>query len=294
MTEKKSQSSKICVWDATVKKSIGDPRKWLQTWTKKWCYQEEKGEGGYEHYQVRFSLKVAERKNTLLKKIPKGWHISITSAENRDNMFYVMKEEGRIAGPWTDTDPVMSRELKWLMSVGLLPWQKEIVESFKTYDCNHVNILIQKKGLAGKSMLVDYLEYHKLAECLPPYNDMKEMSQAAWGAVDTYEQGNFMFDMPRSLKKDKLWQFFAGIELMKSGKLFDTRYQYKRRRLAQRPVIWVMTNDVPDLTLLTRKRWKLWWITKEGELHKWYKGAPIPEDDPCEDDPEDPFYEKGF
>lgn len=70
--------------------------------------------------------------------------------------------------------------------------------------------------------------------------------------------------MPRAINKEKLAQFFAGIETLKSGYCYDDRYKFNRR-LFDRPRICVFTNVEPDLKLLSKDMWKLWTVT-DGQL----------------------------
>lgn len=256
----KPKNSQLCVWDFTIAKKYGDPIKWMRKYCKKWCYQLEEGKKGYQHYQCRVSLKVKQRKTELLKWLPTGWHLSPTSTANRDNQFYVMKEEGRLEGPWTDKDSIKTRELIAMEEAGLYPWQESATELIKEYNPDQIDILIAPAGMNGKTMWGIYCYYYKYGFPLPPYNDMKELSQAAWGAATEYDAQNFIIDMPRGMKKDKLWSFFSGIEMIKSGMIFDTRYNFKVCQLEQRPNIWVFTNDVPDFSLITKNRWRIWTI----------------------------------
>ena len=129
----------ICVWDATLKADVADVsavRKSLTELSKKWVFQKEKGESGYEHYQIRLSLFKKLRKSdcyALFKDSADWWssvQLSPTSKKVADavkkggGFNYVMKLDSRLDGPWSDKDPVplveprQSREF-----TTLLPWQ---------------------------------------------------------------------------------------------------------------------------------------------------------------------------
>lgn len=60
--------------------------------------------------------------------------------------------------------------------------------------------------------------------------------------------------MPRGMKKDKLGEFYAGIEIIKNGVAYDKRYTAKKIRF-DRPNIFVFTNMLPVFELLSKDRW---------------------------------------
>ena len=101
---------------------------------KKWCVQYEKGEKtGNLHYQGRVSLKVKKRLKqacSMFQKVLPGVHLSITSSANKDNDFYVTKDDTRLRGPWSNVEyeeiyiPRQIREI-----ARLLPWQQQVTGS---------------------------------------------------------------------------------------------------------------------------------------------------------------------
>lgn len=65
--------------------------------------------------------------------------------------------------------------------------------------------------------------------------------------------------MPRGMKKDKLGDFYSGIEVIKNGVAYDKRYSAKKIRF-DRPRIIVFSNELPNFELMSEDRWKLWTI----------------------------------
>lgn len=65
--------------------------------------------------------------------------------------------------------------------------------------------------------------------------------------------------MPRAINKEKLYQFFSGIETLKSGYCYDDRYKFTKR-LFDRPRICIFTNVEPDETLLSKDMWRIWTV----------------------------------
>lgn len=238
-------------------------RSWLERVAKKWCFQLEKGtESGWQHFQGRLSLKTKKRQSTLIGEMPwKEMHISPTSTENRDNMFYVTKEETRIAGPWADTDEkiYIPRQVKEVME-HWRPWQAMVINEIqnKVWDTRTIHVFYDPEGHTGKSVLVSYLGATKQACQIPFCNDYKDILRAV---MDRPKRGAYLIDMPRAINKEKLNQLYSGIETVKSGYAYDDRYSFQEEYF-DCPQMYVFTNKVPDISLLSRDRWKIWMITR--------------------------------
>lgn len=264
----------ICVWDFTVWQwtSIDDVKKVLREYCKNWCFQEEQAPSGGEHLQGRLSLKVKERLTGVIKKFP-GWHFSPTSSENRDNYFYVTKEDTRTDGPWSDaTDdgplyiPIQIRDLK------LGPWQEDVIESRNKFDSRGVDVIVNPGGNKGKSTVKTYIGAHKLGRALPFVKDYKDLMRIV---MDTKKMPLYIIDMPRAAKKDFMEGFWSAIEDLKNGYAWDDRYKFKEEYFDS-PRVWVFTNTWPDTNMLTGDRWRFWKITEKWELERiWVFGEQV-------------------
>lgn len=267
MTEKK-QTNKCCVYDFTIHEGHIPNENWnehyiaeiLEEHCKKWAFQLEQGEkSGKIHWQGRFSLK----EKCFLKQIPfKIGNYSVTSKANRDNQFYVIKNGTRLKGPWMDTKkpmyiPKQIRKIKTLKS-----WQKSVIDKFKEWDDRHINVIYNDVGNIGKSTLKGWCKVYGIAKFMPPLNDFKELMGIA---IDLFEKtdNNFIIDMPKAINKDRLYGLYTGIETIKDGYAFDTRYKF-REVYMDCPNIWVFTNRLPDQNLLSRDRWKIWEVRDES------------------------------
>lgn len=241
----------ICTWDFTLSKKFGDPKNILEKIAKKWCYQLEKGnETGYEHYQGRMSLKVKARLPQVSKLLPKA-RLSPTSDANKNNTFYVTKEDTRIDGPWTDQDMYIPKQIR---GKTLYPWQEEVIKSVDVFDDRHINVIIDRKGNIGKSTLALWALCHNKGRMIPYCNNYKDMMRMTMGMPTSKL---YMVDMPRSLDKKNLAGFFAGIEDLKRGYLWDDRYEWKEK-VIDSPVIWVFMNEIPNHEYLSKDRWVCW------------------------------------
>lgn len=226
----------------------------LKSYCKKWDFQQEEcPTTGKLHMQGRMKLKVKERQAGVRKKF-NGWHISITSEENINNVYYVTKEDTRVAGPWSNDDVVryIPRQIREIEV--LKPWQQSIVDDADVWDTRHINVIVDITGNIGKTTLCSYCGVHGIGRKIPYSNDFRDIMRMV---MDTPTSKLYIFDMPRALKKDQLFQFFAGIEEIKNGYAFDDRYHFKEKWF-DCPNIWVFTNVAPDVTYLSRDRWRFW------------------------------------
>lgn len=169
-------------------------------------------------------------------------------------MFYCEKDETRVDGPWKDSDeevyiPRQVREIDTLR-----PWQKTVIDSLENWDTRTVNMVYCPFGNIGKSVLVGWCRAYKLARALPPINDHKDIMRMV---CDLPTSRAYLIDMPRSLNKDRLYGFYSGIETIKDGYAYDDRYSFKEK-VFDCPNIWIFSNTLPDRTLLSGDRWKIW------------------------------------
>ncbi len=260
MRKKMKQNNACCVYDFTTfeghDKCIQDIKDILKLHCKRWAFQEEKGEKtGAVHFQGRFSLKLKKYLTTIPFTIGS---YSITSGENRDNDFYVLKENTRINGPWRNTDKELyiPRQIREIVS--LYEWQRQVLEKCETFDKRTINCIYCPLGNIGKSILIGWIRAYSLGRALPPVNDYKDMLRMV---CDLPTATSYFIDMPRAIKKDKLGGFYSAIETIKDGYAYDDRYSFKEK-IFDCPNIWIFSNMLPDLNLLSQDRWKIWEVKK--------------------------------
>lgn len=227
----------------------------------RFAFQLEEGtETGYRHYQCRISLKKKMRFSTMLNKKLFSGHISATSNPTHfaGDEFYVLKDETRIDGPWTDRDVVktVTKQLTIFQGYTLRKYQEAIIEECNKFCMRTINLIYDPVGNCGKSLLSEYLEFEGMAEEVPPYRLMDDIFQ--WVATRPIK-GCYIVDMPRGMKKDKLADFYSGIEVIKNGVAYDKRYTAKKVRFS-RPRIFIFTNELPCFDLMSKDRWITWQI----------------------------------
>lgn len=261
----------IATWDITISKEAyatsHDLAEVFNEKFKKWCFQLEKGSNtDYIHWQCRVSTRGKSRNKPSIK----GVHpdaITPTSNTNKNNDFYVLKEETRVDGPWTDKDQpkTLTKQLELFLNLDFYPWQTSVLEMCNVWDPRWIDVIYDTEGNLGKSIFAEYLEYQGIAEEVPPYRNMEDIFQ--WVAGRPIKPV-YIFDMPRGMKKDKLADFYSGIEVIKNGVAFEKRYCPDKKRFS-RPRIFIFTNTLPKFELLSRDRWQVWRVrNKKLEIYE--------------------------
>lgn len=248
---------------------MGDVHNALRHLCKKYVYQLERGEErtelhpeGYVHYQGRISLYKKARTTEaagLIHGAGLQCHISPSAGNNfKGEMFYTMKTQTKIDGPWKDIDyvepPPMTRQVKKIEENGLYPWQESIKDLVTTYDDRSIHMVIDTTGNHGKSTFLEWMDYKGYSYEIPTMRLMEDIMQCC---MSIPAQTCYMIDMPRAMKKEKLADFFSGIECLKNGVMYDKRYKFKKRRI-ERPQIVVYSNTLPNFSYLSKDRWKIW------------------------------------
>lgn len=248
--------SRACTWDFTIPGDQNINVEKLRQLCKKWCYQKEQGESGYIHWQGRISLKVKKNAKFVKELLGPKSHVSITSNANRQNMFYVMKEETRISGPFTEKDVKVPRQLR---NIELKEWQRQVVDISEIWDDRSINVIIDENGGIGKSTLALWMLVNKKGRKIPYANCYKDIMRCVMGMP---KSNCYMIDLPKGIDKSKLAGMYSGIEDVKNGYVWDDRYEWKEE-VFDSPNIWVFTNEMPNMNLLSRDRWVLWEVQNE-------------------------------
>lgn len=255
---KEQRPSAVCTYDFTwFNKEPEECKEVLKKYAKKWCFQQEKAPTtGNVHLQGRFSLKVKERPSTVRTKFP-GAHLSVTSASNRDNDFYVTKEDTRIAGPWKDNDPFIPSDLRVFVP---RPWQQEVLDIVATVpDRRTFRMIVDPVGKNGKSLLTAYMKTRGLARKIPLMDSSKDILRYCYG-VETSRC--YILDLPRAIDKSKINGVIAALECIKDGCVYDDRYSYKEKDFDP-PHVIIFTNQVLDKSLLSDDRWIIYNIVDD-------------------------------
>lgn len=273
MSKEKPPKGPIAMYDYTIPRdaySIDELKSRFNTLCNRWVFQLEKGkEGeGYEHYQCRISFKKKIRFTTMLAKRKAGTdplkgNFSPTSNPQfyAGDDFYLTKEDTRVLGPWKDSDEVKvwTKQMEIFSKWEFRPYQKAIIEESQKFDMRKINLIYDPRGNCGKSLLSEWMEYNDLAEEVPPFRMMDDIFQ--W-VCKRPKKKCYIIDMPRGMKKDRLGDFYSGVEVIKNGVSYDKRYSPAKER-QDRPRIFVFTNTLPDFDLMSKDKWVIWTINDD-------------------------------
>lgn len=273
--------SQLCMYDFTLPAadvSAEDIISAMVGLAKKYCFQKERSDTGYEHYQGRLSL-IKKRRFKKALKIIKGYtvfekvHLSPTSNNTGTSMSYVMKDDTRIDGPWRDTDAKKLYVPKHVSCIKTLrSFQADILRMAGEYDSRVVDLIYCPNGNKGKSILIGKARARGM-RVMPPVFDYKDILRMVY-CMPTASA--YFVDMPRSIKQEKLAGFFAGLETIKDGYAYDDRYTFKEKTFDS-PRIFVFTNKLPQRGYLSEDRWNLWTITEDFRLVKFDPNEPSKE-----------------
>lgn len=251
-------------WDWTMKAELmtrEEVTEFLNEYCVKWCFQkEEGGETGYVHWQVRMTLKKklteSQLKNLGRSLDMQEWHLSPTASCNRNSLTYVLKADTRIEGPWQNTDKEEAPRYipRQVRDIVLLPWQQSVIDDANNWDTRVVNVVYCPNGNIGKSTLATWGGCRGLLRTIPAINNYKDIMRLV---MDLPTCNLYLIDMPRAINQKELHGMYAALEEIKGGHAWDDRYEYKDKWF-DCPNIWVFCNNMPDLSMLSIDRWKIW------------------------------------
>jgi len=245
----------------------------LSKWCTKFVFQKEKGsETGYIHWQVRILLGKKKTLPAMLSEVVPaiGGNFSVTSntVHTHAKAFnYVMKEDSRLEGPWTDEETprprVLTTQLVNFMKCEKYGWQAHAEELCQLYHERWLYYLYDPHYNSGKSIFCEYLEYNGLAEEIPGIFTLAE--DIMQFVMSMPKSKCYLFDMPAAMKKEKMNQMYTALEMLKNGFLFDKRYNGKKQRI-DRPGVICFANNLPKLDLMAPDRWKVLYITPDKNI----------------------------
>jgi len=213
----------------------------MKGYAKSFAYQFEQGETGYKHWQGMFSLIKKKRKSELLPIFAPEYLEPAASKK----VSYVMKEDTRILGPFTDKTKQLYIPIQYRIPV-LRRWQEHLIQvsALQKMDFRTINILYCPGGNIGKSTLAGYLHCNNKGFVMPTCCDAERLIATACNLFSSAEitaPGIIFIDLPRMQEQKKMASIYIAIEQIKNGILYDTRYRYQQWFIDS-PVIWVFTN----------------------------------------------------
>lgn len=279
----------LWVWDMTWNNPTDTPRELqdkLMTICKKWVFQREVGKEGTMHYQIRLSLKDKSREASIISQLHEMGimaHATPTSLKTVSvqegkgftvKFDYVMKSDTRTEGPWSDKEPIidMPREI---LGRTKREWQKVIYDEIKTMQEDgpkeawfdrRVFVIVDPVGAGGKTTLQKFVGWDKLGCMVPPFEKPEDTLAAC---MELKSNKCFMVNLPRGYSTKDEKTFWAGMESLKDGYLYDKRFNFRSVQISS-PIVYVFSNRAP-MGQMSKDRFHIR-LLHGGKLYQWSEG----------------------
>lgn len=301
---KPRQTNQIYMVDATLpeaKNTVQGVITFGKTFCDKWVFQLEEGKQqdeqgqGYRHFQCRFKLKERLRLHQIIALMQSNGLIVHSRAvsptskacASKPVWSYVMKEDTRIDGPWSDRDVDMDRlpERLRLPLMSPYPWQRSCVELPR--DCRRIHFIVDEQGHSGKTTFGQaWKEVHPDDVLYVKFNprDMRALEEgivAKYNAGEKYRDFVVYVNMPRgaaaALTESQAQDLMNVLEQVKDGHMVDRRYKYTETTLGNTLVIVVSNEAVPFTDkYLSEDRPQYWRIDRTMRLQEVRLWVPNP------------------
>lgn len=270
-------SNPIWVYDLTIKAenySIALVKEVFKSIAKKWVFQLEEGKGGFRHYQCRINLR--ERKR--LKELVTDMHqhgvtemkVSPTHKSNKQRWTYVMKEDTRQDGPWSDRDMNLPPRLQVTLD-NPKPWQSKLDTFGK--DDRKIHFVVDLAGNSGKTT---YALARAAKDPLCLYvkmtSSVEQIEQALFAKLAEYEafQSITVFiNIPRthSMNEKEKARLANLLETIKDGHVTEFRYKYQEAWINLSKVVVFTNEDLQIRNKLSADR-PVFWHIENGNLRQ--------------------------
>ena len=145
--------------------------------------------------------------------------------------------------------------------IKLNQWQQQLLGTRLEFNDPWVDCLVDPKGNIGKTTVaaVGELKYGCLD--VPTVDNGDKITQSICEMLHNRKRDPALIfvDLPRAQDKISLRGIYAAIEQAEKGKAWDVRHKY-RQWWFNSPRIWVFTNKMPEVHLLSADRWRFWKI----------------------------------
>lgn len=230
--------------------------------------QGERGQSGNYHLQGYFKTADKIRPRTLQKRIRRPpWCDSVgvrpCSGPGRAALkTYAMKEDTRVLPPIGLRPIYMARDLACMANP--LKWQSQLLEMIsRPPDDRTIVWIFNDRGNAGKSKLMKYCHYKKLATRVP----LGTATQIKSAVIMKGPHRCYMVDLPRVRgSQERQAELFSALESLKSGWVETCMYGKPAAMLCEPPHVIIFSNELPDLRLASADRWRIYHLRDAHSL----------------------------
>lgn len=218
--------------------------------SKRYVFQEEKGEEGTIHLQgyIEFNTKLRP-KNLFNNKI--HWE---KTRDIKASIKYCSKEDTRI-GRIFKYNIIIPKPLKLITKNIMYPWQLEILNIIEEEpDDRSIYWFWENKGKAGKTQFTKYMIHHHHALVVSgKATDMKFMIVKFEEQFGAYPEIIIM-DLPRATCQETI--DYAGFEKIKDGVFMSSKYECVSA-IYNPPHFFVFANEEPTFEMMSEDRWRV-------------------------------------
>ena len=139
----------------------------------------------------------------------------------------------------------------------LCSWQKDVLETIEQQkrdrDDRHIILVVDPVGHSGKSYFMRYMTTFKGAIRLPStLASATAAMQFLCSSAKLKEDytHTIMMDVPRAISKKHWWAMAQGLDAIKQGFLYDTRYSGKEK-VIEPPIVIAFSNYEPPEGILS-------------------------------------------
>lgn len=224
---------------------------------KKFTFSHEKGleksekhPDGYEHYQGCMSLITKEYFKTVKNMFGDNAHIEPTKHIMAAIKYCEKLDETHIAGPWT-------QDKKPMKTISVLrEWQIEALDILQQEpDDRSIYWYYDPIGGAGKTKFCKFMLVNHQATVITS-GGVKDI---AYQLPDNPKI--VLFNITRSKESHVSYE---AIESVKDGMITSAKYESKIKYF-ECPHVAIFANFMPNLTTLTKDRWRIVHLSKEEE-----------------------------
>lgn len=261
----KKQVAPAINWCFTLNNYTEEHCEKIQSSIKEYCksgfYNKEVGACGTPHLQGYIEFKTKSRPVNVfgIKQI----HWAKARGNKDENFTYCSKDCADDKEMSFTHGKVRKTKLKVINS--LRPWQQsckdQIDLEYSLEDDRTINWVIDKQGCAGKTTFCKYMTtiekqllivtgggYKDIACCLKLYMDNPDF--------DINDRTVVFFNIPRD-SDDQGMISYKALESLKDGLMTSTKYE-SNTMCFNSPVVWVFSNNEPEIEKLSQDRWKIW------------------------------------
>jgi len=219
---------------------------------------------GTPHLQGYIEFKVKQRPSGVFG-IPRI-HWAKAKGNKDQNFKYCSKDACELVENMTYTfGKVCKKKLRVIEK--LRPWQQSVVElidlEFATHNDRIINWICDTDGCSGKTQFCKWMFTKYEQTMIITGGAYKDIACVLNGCeedskFDLNDDTVILFNIPRDADDQGMISYKA-LESLKDGLITSTKYESKTK-VFNSPVVWVFSNNDPEIEKLTHDRWQLWTI----------------------------------